>query len=105
MFRNSTELLDYALRELQVAVEQNKEIVEIMLKEHFECNDNKTRSFCDKFEIKTITELLREEFEDYDIKSVVELKGYLTGIITFSNGPCSLNYPLVWILTLRKKAS
>lgn len=105
MFRNSTELLDYALRELQVAVEQNKGTVEIKLEEYFQNAENKMRQFCNKFEIKTITELLREEFEDYDIKSIIELKGHLTGIITFSRGPCSLHYPLIWRLTLRKKAS
>ena len=105
MFRNSTELLDYALRELQVAVEQNKGRVEIELEEYFQDDESKIKQFCNKFEIGTITELLREEFKDYDIKSIVKLKGHLKGIITFSRGPCSLHYPLVWVLTLRNKKS
>lgn len=32
MFKNSNELLEYALRELQVAVKENKSQVEILLK-------------------------------------------------------------------------
>lgn len=107
MFSNSIDLLDYALRELQVAVKKKKknQKVVIVLKQHYSKDDiNKIKQYCDRYEIKEITELLREEFKEYDIKSTVRL-GSLTGVVTFSKGPCSLNYPLIWELTLRKKAS
>lgn len=75
------------------------------MKDTFPNDSNRVREFCEKLEIKTITEMLREEYKNYDIKSVVQSKGFLKGIITFNRGPCSLHYPLVWVLTLRKKAS
>ncbi len=103
MFKNSNELLEYALRELQVAVKENKSQVEILLKESFPNDTNRVRKYCDGLEMKTITEILREEFKNYDIRSTVESKGYLKAIITFERGPCEKFYPLVWKLTLRKK--
>lgn len=103
MFKNSNELLEYALRELQVAIEKNKVQVEILLKERFPNDTASIRQYCDELEVKTITELLREEFKNYDIRSVVESKGDLQGVITFTKGPCIMAYLLVWVLTLRKK--
>lgn len=103
MFKNSTELLDHAFRELQVAIKNNKIQVEILLNERFSTNSNTVKKYCDELELKTITEILREEFSDYNIKSLVESKGYLQGVITFEKGPCVMFYPLVWKLTLRKK--
>ena len=103
MWKNSTELLDYALRELRVAIKKGKRQVEIILDDNF-LNDTKVvKKYCDELELKTITEMLREEFDDYNIKSVVKSKGDLKGIITFERGPCAMYYPLVWRLTLRKK--
>lgn len=105
MFSNSIELLDYALRELQVAVKKKRSKVEIKLEQHYSKDDlNSIKQYCDRFEIKEITELLREEFKEYDIKSVVRFKN-LTGVLTFNKGSCLLTYLLVWDLTLRKKAS
>ena len=103
MFKDSSELLEYALRKLQVAIEKNEVQVEILLDERFPNDTNSVKKYCDELEVKTITELLREEFKNYDIRSVVESKGYLQGIITFTKGPCIMAYPLVWILTLQKK--
>ena len=103
MWKNSTELLDHALRELRVAIKKDQNQVEIRLSDNF-LNDTKVvKKYCDELELKIITEMLREEFNHYDIKSVVEIKGDLKGIITFERGPCTIYYPLVWRLTLRKK--
>lgn len=103
MFKNSNELLEYALRKLQVAVNENKSQVEILLKERFPNDTNKVREYCDNLELKTITEILREEFKNYDIRSTVESKGYLKAILTFERGQCEMFFSLVWNLTLLKK--
>ena len=103
MFKNSNELLEYALRELQVAVKENKSQVEILLEEYFPNDTNKVREYCDELEIKTITEILREEFKNYYIRSTVESKGDLKAVLTFAEGPCKIFYTIVWTLTLRKK--
>ena len=47
MFKNSNELLEYALRELQVAIERNKVQVEIILKERFPNDTASVRQYCD----------------------------------------------------------
>ena len=86
-----------------VRQEKNELEVEILLEESFIDDTAIVRRYCDNLEVKTITELLREEFKDYNIRSVVKSKGYLQGIITFSEGPCVMSYPLVWTLTLLKK--
>ena len=103
MFKNSTELLDHAVREVKEAVDNNAPEVVILLKEHFQNSTSEVQKYCDALEVKTITEILREEFKDYDIKSSVEIEGDLKGIITFEKGPCMLFYPLVWNLILHKK--
>ena len=43
MFESSNELLEYALRELQVAVKENKSQVEILLKDSFPNDTNRVR--------------------------------------------------------------
>lgn len=103
MWQNSTELLEYALRELQVAVKDNRQEVRIVLREGFDGDLDEIREICDRLEIKVITDRLRKEFTDYNIKSVVGKEGHLKMILSFENGPCDIYYPLVWTLTLRKK--
>ncbi len=103
MWKNSKDLFDHALRELQVAVKEKKVQVEIILSEAFPNDTNKVREYCDRFELKKITESIREQFKNYDVRSVVESKGHLKCIITFQKGPCVRAYPLVWTLTLREK--
>lgn len=105
MWQNSVVLLDYALRELQVAILHNTKKVEIVLENYFTGDVNSMRKLSDNLEIKTITEILREEFTNYEIRSIVGQKGQLNSIITFSHAPCVLSYPLVWELILQKKAN
>lgn len=103
MFKSSSELLEYALRKLQVAVKENKSQVEILLQDSFPNDTNQVRKYCSGLKMKLITEILREKFKDYDIKSTVESKGAFKAIFTFERGPCEMLYPLIWELTLRKK--
>lgn len=104
MFKNSNELLDYALRELEVAVANNKMEVKIVLDENFQGDKNEIYKFVDKLDIKTITQTLREKFNNYDVKSIVNTD-FFNVIITYKNAPCAFVYPLVWTLTLKKKVS
>jgi len=103
MWKNSTELFEYALRELRVAASTNKNYVEIVLHNALPNDPKKIKNFCDTFEIKKLTELLRKEFPDYDLKSQVAT-GTLSIILTFQKGPCNFNYILLWKLTLQPKA-
>ena len=102
MWQNSTELLDYALRELQVAVANNKQMVEIVLSQAFPNDYKKVKELCDTLEIKTITELLREELCEYEIRSEVATEDFSMNFM-FVKGPCEFYYKLLWKLTLRKK--
>ena len=102
MWKNSTELLDYALRELQVAIYNGKKEVEIVLKEHCKKDIEQVKEIDNRLEIQTLTEMLREKFYNYDIKSVVGL-GHLNFAIKHMDTPCDLFYPIVWKLILQKK--
>lgn len=95
---NSNELLDYALRELQVAANTNKKSIEIILLQDF---NGDIKELCDTLKIKEITEKLRAEFNDYTIKSRVVRRNF-SALITYVNGPCDLLYQVVWVLTLQK---
>ncbi|MDE5831122.1 MAG: hypothetical protein K2H53_05890 [Clostridia bacterium] len=101
-FKNSNELLDHALRELQTAVTENKQEVTIVLEEYFDGDSKAMLEIVEKLEIKSITERLREEFSDFSIKSRVEC-GHLSSIITFKTGPCDIRYKLIWKLELIPK--
>ena len=105
MWRNSSELLDYAFRELQVAMEDDKQEVEIVLHEDFEDDLNKIKKLCDSLNIKTITNELREKFDNYAIRSEVFTKKNWEYILTYTLGNCSfcVRYPLVWKLTVAKR--
>ncbi len=105
MFKNSNELLDYALRELQVAVENNKVEVKIVLDEYFKGEKKEIAKFADKVGIKTMTQTLREKFSDYDVKSRVGKESKFNAIITYKSGPCDIFHQLIWTLTLQKKVS
>lgn len=83
----SNELLELALRELQVAIEKNESKVEITLSQRFPNNTSNIKRFCNMLELQDVTDSLIEKFPNYNITSVVKSKGLL----------------LVWILELRKK--
>ena len=102
MWKNSTELLDYALREIKEAIKQERTKIRIVLEECYTDEREKVLQYCEKLELKTITEILREEFENYTIKSVVASED-LNAIITFKRAPCAIFYSLIWTLTLQKK--
>lgn len=103
MFKNSTELLEYAQQEIERALTQKNSTVKIFLDPCFSGNTEKMKEFCDKWEISTITEILRKQYKELiEIKSVVG-GSHLKEIITYSKGPCDRFYPLIWDLTLIKK--
>lgn len=103
MFRNSTELLDYALRELQVAIEENKKEVEITLSSAFSRDINEIAKVNQKFQISAVAEVLRNAYKDYYVKSIVgpEINSEIT--IKLPNVPAITYYPIVWKLSLQKK--
>ena len=104
MWQNSIELLEYALRELQTAVESNKTSVEIMLDEYFLGDMERIKEIVDNLKLKEITATLLEKFNDYEIKSRVGQDGCFKAILTFKNAPCAIFYPLKWNLILKIKA-
>ena len=77
--------------------------LEILLSESFPNDTTEVQKYCETLQLKNITETLREEFNNYNIKSIVKSKGNLTTILTFKKGPCTMFYPLVWCLTLQEK--
>jgi len=87
MRKNSKELLELALRELQVAIEKNESKVEIILSKRFPNSTSNIKRFCNMLELQDVTNSLIEKFKDYNITSVVTTNGLL----------------LIWILELRKK--
>lgn len=105
MFESSNELLDYALQKLQVAVESNQKEVNIVLDEYFKGEKKEIKKFANQLDIKTITQMLREKFSDYDVKSIVGTESKFNAIITYKTAPCDIFHCLVWILTLQKKVS
>ena len=104
MFKNSNELLDYSLREIQVAVSSNEGEVKIVLDECFKGEKKDIVKLTNELKMKEITEKLREKFSDYTVRSIVGPES-LNAIITYKTGPCDILYRLVWTLTLQKKAS
>lgn len=62
MCKNSTELLDYALRELQVAVEEKKGSVDIILIDECPRDIDKMQDLVEKLEIPAISEMLKPIF-------------------------------------------
>lgn len=108
MEEKSRELLDFARKEIKTAIEKNKEEklkVEILLEEGVFDRRDEILKYRKKFRIGTITEILREEFKDYDIISVVRCEGAVKeGVLTLARSPVwGRHYPLVWCLTLQEK--
>lgn len=97
------ELRQKALNKVAEAIKEQATEVKILLSKGFTNNTASVKDCCEKLEIKQITELLRERFSEYQIKSSVASEGHLTGVLTFSSGPCTLVYPLVWTITISKK--
>ena len=105
MWKNSNELLDYAIRELQKAMKENEEKVEIKIEltDCFTGNSKQDiKKFADKLKIKEATEKLREQYVNYTIRSRVQ-GGDLNAIISFKSAPCEIAYKLFWELILLKK--
>lgn len=105
MQKKSNKLLDIALRELKTAIEENKKEVEITLVEKFSGNKEKAEKISKKYEMKSITEILRRKFKGYEIKSEIYKKLNLLAITSFKNKPCAtvVSYLLVWKLSFWKK--
>lgn len=57
-----------------------------------------------QYDIRGITDKLREKYPDYHIKSTVS-KGQFRGSITWDNAPCSLFYEIIWEVTVTKKTN
>jgi len=103
MFKNSIELLDYALRELQVATKENKHQVEIILSECSQSDVNEIIKLSQKLEVNSVIELLRKEYNDYSIQSMVGPKGNSEIRVKFLQFPNVTYCPIVWKLSLQKK--
>lgn len=102
MFKNSNELLEYALREIQVAVRKNKPKVEIILKKYCSSNAKSVKRYCKELGLEEIIQALNKEFENYNINGTVELAKIAT-VRRLKEGSIEFVYPLTWILILRKK--
>ena len=103
MFKNSTELLQYALRELQVAIEEDKKEVEITLSSAFSRDVSEMTKVNQKLEIGIVAELLRKVYADYYIKSIIGPKLNSCITIKLPQVPNLTYYPIVWKLSLQKK--
>lgn len=105
MRRKSKELLDMALRELHTAIKEGKEEVKITLQENSSGTQKEAERVSKKYEIKELTELIRKEFADYEVKSVIYSNLDNLAIISFKNSPCKkfTTYSLKWKLSLQKK--
>ena len=105
MRKKSKELLDMALRELHTAIKEGKEEVEITLEKDSSGTKEAAQCVSDKYEIKKLTELIRKEFVDYEVKSVIYSELNKLSIVTFEKGPCRKTalYSLKWKLSLQKK--
>ena len=104
MWTNSNELLEHALRELKDAIANNKQEVEIILQDDFKGDINKVIQLVTNLEIRKLTEILRKEFPDYIIKSVTDKSKSFELVKCRMRKPCEFAYPIVWRLTLQKKA-
>jgi len=103
MDKFSNELMEFARSRIKMAIEKKEWEVEIILSESFPNDTIEVQKHCETLQLKNITEALRKEFNNYNIKSIVKSKGNLTTILTFKKGPCALFYPLVWCLSLQEK--
>lgn len=82
-----------------------KEEVEIILEKNSIGDKKAAEHFSNKYELKKLTELIREEFADYEVKSVICSKPNYLAIVCFSNKSCTnaASYSLIWKLSLQKK--
>ena len=103
MFRNSTELLEYALRELQVAIAEERKEVEITLNDAFSGDINEVFKLSRNLEVMAVAELLRKVYNEYYIKSIIGPKVTSEITIKFPQLPAKTYYPIVWKLILQKK--
>ena len=105
MLNNSTELLDYALRKLQAAIEKDEQKIkiEIELSSKFKIKKEEIKDISDSLEI--ITEEIRKKLDDYEINSIVSFSNNMnfSFILCHLDAPCDFYYPLVWTLTIKKK--
>lgn len=69
MFKNSSELLDCALREFQAAIDSGNLEVKLIVREFGNGQTYNLQKIWKEFEIEDIIQLLREKFSGYDIKS------------------------------------
>jgi len=105
MLKNSTEFLDYALRELQVAIEEDKKEVEIILSDAHESKVNEIINLHEKLNVMVVAELLRMQYPDYSIKSIVWPKLTTQIAIKIPKVQTITYYPIVWKLSLQKKVT
>lgn len=103
MFNDSNELLDHALRELQLAVEEEMTEVEIVLSYANEGKVNKIMNSHEKLNVMKVTELLRLQYPEYYIKSIVGPKLTKQMVIEIPKISKVIYYPIVWRLSLQKK--
>ena len=94
-----------ARRELYTAISEGKEEVELVLRKEFSGNQTELQQFSDKYEFKKVTELLRAEFEDYEVKSIIYAEPNFMAFVCFEKGPCKkvTSRSLVWKLSLKAK--
>ena len=103
MFKNSSELLDCALRELQIAIKEGRKEVEIILSDAYEGNVNGIINLDEKLNVMVVAEILRMQYSNYSIKSVVGPKLTSEIRIKLPQIPTMTYYPIVWTLSLQKK--
>lgn len=103
MFKNSTELLYYALRELQVAIKEDKKCVEIILSNAYSSRTDEIFNLNQKLEIRDIAELLRKVYKDYYIQSIICPKANSVISIKLPQVTTISYCPIVWKLLLQKK--
>ena len=105
MPKKSQELLDMALRELHTAIKEGKEEIEILLKENTDGSQETAVNVSKKYETKKLTEIIRAEFADYEVKSVIYGELNKLAIVSFKNSPCRKTalYSIKWKLSLQKK--
>lgn len=103
MFKNSSELLDCALRELEIAIEEDKKEVEIILSDVHESKTKEIINLHEKLNVMVVAELLRMQYPNYAIKSIVGPKLTTQISIKIPQVQTITYYPIVWKLSLRKK--
>lgn len=107
IWKNTNDLLDCAVSKVEELTKSffNETKIAILSPYEEEPTTEKVSEYGKEYEIKTITEILREHFSDYDIKSTLYVEGILDSIVTYSRGPCDIEYKrhLVWKLTVTEK--